>query len=502
MSHRNRSVSIVRPSILSLTVALAACAAPVQPDDAAAADARAPDAGTDASAGPEDASSADAAEAGASDTGTADAAGCVPLATEDCAYAGPAGTLGVGPCRAGTRTCDASGTAFGACSGEVLPSAETCNGIDDDCSGAVDDLPDEDGDGWAVCDGDCCDTLADGCADPTMVNPGAFELPGNGVDDDCDPSTSDTAVTPTCSSAAVLGGVTAMDLVHAMDLCQGTTESGRSWGVISAEVTLSDGTGAPTSLQLGVLDGFGPNVTPQLGTTLAAISSGTARDAGDPGFVHPQNGPSAGQIGNYDAATVAAIPAAFLAAHGGEVPGSSACPSCTGASCAQAFDSVRLHVRMRVPTNARSLSYRVKYYSAEYPEYVCSPFHDMFVGLLTTGASGVPADRNTCVDASGTPLIVDNPFFDVCFPAVGAPPGACAGGTLELVGTGVGGWGSTLTDGGGTTWLTTEAPVVPGEIIELDLIVWDAGDHNVDSTVLLDRFRWSTSTVSASALHR
>jgi hypothetical protein len=52
-------------------------------------------------------------------------------------YTGPAGTEGIGVCKGGMETCDASG--WGACTGEVLPSMEICNGADDDCDGTVDE---------------------------------------------------------------------------------------------------------------------------------------------------------------------------------------------------------------------------------------------------------------------------------------------------------------------------------------------------------------------------
>jgi hypothetical protein len=51
-------------------------------------------------------------------------------------YTGPAGTLNVGLCRAGTQTCSAG--LWGACTGQVLPAAEICDGLDNDCNGGVD----------------------------------------------------------------------------------------------------------------------------------------------------------------------------------------------------------------------------------------------------------------------------------------------------------------------------------------------------------------------------
>ncbi len=86
---------------------------------------------------PDAASEADAT--GDTDTGSdADAAPvCTPLSTESC-YTGPAGTQGVGACKAGTKTCAEDGSGFGACIGQVLPAPETCNTPDDDdCDGKV-----------------------------------------------------------------------------------------------------------------------------------------------------------------------------------------------------------------------------------------------------------------------------------------------------------------------------------------------------------------------------
>lgn len=62
---------------------------------------------------------------------------CTPGAQEAC-YTGPEGTRGVGRCAAGTRTCNAEGTSWGPCDGEVLPAFDACaTPEDEDCDGVV-----------------------------------------------------------------------------------------------------------------------------------------------------------------------------------------------------------------------------------------------------------------------------------------------------------------------------------------------------------------------------
>lgn len=408
---------------------------------------------------------------------------CVPGEITGC-YSGPPGTEDVGQCKPGTQEC--IGGFWGPCEGEIVPSAEQCDGLDHDCDGST-ALPDVDGDGWTVCDGDCCENAA--CSDhPERVNPGAIEYPGNQIDDDCNPATLDGDPYATCSATADFGPPSSVKLVKAMDLCVFTTEDPplpqRTWGVISADLTLADGSPLPppANVQSGVLQTFGPNVPARYGQTMAALSSGTARALGDPDYVHPQNGPDPGQqMGNYNAQTQAPMPDDWLLASGGAAP--VGCGACAADGCATAHDSIALSIRLRVPTNTAYLSYDFDFYSAEYPEQVCSEFNDFFVALLKSQAPPGPLPGgNIAWDMFLNPVSVNNAFFDVCV--------GCSGGTLGLVGNGMGGWDGELNQAGATGWTRDIAQVIPGEKIDLRFVIWDSWDGNVDSLVLLDRVRF------------
>ena len=134
-------------------------------------------------------------------------------------YDGPQGTSGVGRCLAGTQTCN--GGAFGACQGQVLPAAEVCDNIDNNCNGATDDLavgacacqPNEVRDcytgpdgtaGVGICVGGRQTCLADGTAFGACVGE---RLPAaeacDGIDNDCDGTLDDAAGVGEACSAGV-----------------------------------------------------------------------------------------------------------------------------------------------------------------------------------------------------------------------------------------------------------------------------------------------------------
>ena len=70
--------------------------------------------------------------------GSCVAVACTPNASEPC-YTGPAGTEGQGLCKAGTRYCDAQGSAWSSCQAQTLPATEDdCTTFDDEnCDGKV-----------------------------------------------------------------------------------------------------------------------------------------------------------------------------------------------------------------------------------------------------------------------------------------------------------------------------------------------------------------------------
>lgn len=417
---------------------------------------------------------------------------CTPGAVVDC-YEGAAGTKDVGLCKGGKKTCAPSGLGYGDCVGQVVPVDEVCaNGLDDNCDGVPDNVLDLDGDGWTRCNGDCCDSTKDGCSDPKLVNPGAYEFVGNGLDDDCDPATSDTTPVASCSTAPKLTGVTPTDAARAMELCQTTTAAPalplKKWGLINAQWLLANGT-VPNATQLAnmqnfqgaILDNYGTGGTvPTKNSTMLGLSTGHMRDQGDVGYVNPNNGTDFG--------VSSAPPAAYLAAHAGNLPAtagcSGACPSGTGA-----HDPINLRLQIRVPTNAKSFSYDLRYFTAEYWTYSCTAYNDFFLALLSSSATGIPADKNISFDSKGNPLSVNNGFFESC---VAKGCYTCPLGAGPLAGTGL----QLSNTGGGTKWLTTSSPIVPGETITLDLTIFDVSDGILDSNVLLDNFRWSLTPSS------
>ena len=100
-------------------------------------------------------------------------------------YTGREETIGVGPCVTGMQTCTAAGQ-WGNCIGQVIPVGETCgDGVDNNCNGTVDE--DRRSRRRRLHDVRRRLLRLDRVQQrPALVNPAAFDAPGNNVDDDCD----------------------------------------------------------------------------------------------------------------------------------------------------------------------------------------------------------------------------------------------------------------------------------------------------------------------------
>lgn len=349
------------------------------------------------------------------------------------------------------------------------------------CASGPDD--DADGDGFTPSQGDCND------CDPRM-NPGAYDYPGNGIDENCSGVADDE--TAACDVGLSITGDNPEDAARALGICRKASVG--SWGLLSAKWVLADGTTtskgpsgafpsctAPTVVpnpdQRGILSKFGARTTPQQGSSMLALSSGKARDSA--------GGAAADR--NFDGCTSSAMPQGF--------PRKS--PMCTTQAeptDKRAFDPIALELSLRVPTNARSFAFDLNVFTSDFPDYVCREFNDYFAALLWSNASGLPADRNLAIDAQTGTMGPNTPLLRVCTKVTaGGIEFPCPLGPDALQGTGYEGKAA-------TGWLRATSPVLPGETIVLRFAIWDSFDALFDTTVLLDRFQWSEGSAKAVTL--
>lgn len=132
----------------------------------------------------------------------------------DTCYAGPEGTAGVGACTAGHRTCVDG--APSECQGEVHPGLESCNGVDDDCDGATDEdfNLSSDAQNCGACGAAC--GMSEVCEAGTCVRRGELDC-GDGVDNESDGQTD--CADNDCEAQACGAGCLCTGGVAAENLC-------------------------------------------------------------------------------------------------------------------------------------------------------------------------------------------------------------------------------------------------------------------------------------------
>ena len=138
-------------------------------------------------------------------------------------------------------------------------------------------------------------------------------------------------------------------------------------------------------------------------------------------------------------------------------------------------DTVMVRIELIPPANMNSYKFNFYFLSREYPNYVGSEFNDTFT---VTQQSSV-YNGNIVFDASGNVINVNSALFVVT-------QGALLQGTGFYCDDPY--WGGMR--GGGTGWLTTISPCVPGETFTLIFAIGDVYDGIYDSGVFVDGFEW------------
>ena len=225
---------------------------------------------------------------------------CTPGDQAVC-YGGDISTRNIGVCKDGAHDCLGSGEFGewdGECHGDTLPGTETCNGLDDDCDGSVDEgcecsavgesracggeqtlpLPCKQGtqvcqeDGiWSECEGavlpaaevcgddidnDCNGEVDDGCEEPDSGTGGSGGSGGSAPDGGSDADVPDSEPPPACLSECTpgswvnVGAPTSLDTFsrHSMVACARESE---------VHVAVQDG----TSVRYRILDWTGDMIS-------------------------------------------------------------------------------------------------------------------------------------------------------------------------------------------------------------------------------------------------
>jgi hypothetical protein len=317
----------------------------------------------------------------------------------------------------------------------------------------TDPSKDMDGDGYTPAGGDCND------CDP-LINPGAVNIPGDPISYDCSGNNNPPA---SCDTANT-GKNDPTSLTQSIELCD------------KRFVKSSMMNGPSDTRARNVMANFGI-LKPQKGANMMLLSNGIAVDEMGAGFVNPQSG------------TVLSDTNTFA----------NPLPNLMGASgCGQsgAVDTVNdyteLVIQLKAPTNAKSFSFSFQFFSGEYPDFVCTQYNDEFLAVVQSSKT-YPQPTNISFDAMKNPITVNSGFFIVCNNGLTPQTKHCTQPPSNNNGTGyeIPLDPITAIPGGSTGWLTTTAPIMPGEDITLRFVIFDEGDHQLDSAVLIDNFQWA-----------
>lgn len=250
--------------------------------------------------------------------------------------------------------------------------------------------------------------------------------------------------------------------------------------LLSASFTSADPTAWQIATRLGTHDDptGAPSWGPTHGEQLLAISTG---------FVAPPDAAGAVVMNALDQDANDNPDDKPLPAPMSPVPGSNGVPfmGCDGvgdcsdslwgqwlAGGSAAYDLLWFQLQLEVPAGTHGFGLDFAWFSEEFPESVGTTFNDMLV---------VWSQSETYV---GNLCLVDEEPCTV----TGLWPVPYQGMAPELDGTGFG--ASDTEDGGAAGWSRIKGSAAPHEPLELTVALFDMGDEELDTLVLLDGFAW------------
>jgi hypothetical protein len=356
--------------------------------------------------------------------------------------------------------------------------------------------PDDDGDGWTVCGGDCNDH-------DSLINPCAFDtndptdpVGHDGIDNDCDGHIDNLIM---CEPTAAAGTFDAnpTDYANSSDLCDNPmcprlVNSKAIW------YGPSPGNARRVTKHMGSQGEFAP----RLGQMMSFLSNGTAVDSTDQSTYATCPGT--------DFQTTFVNPMPLTAAQN-----TNPCGTGVDESTVSVHDYTELRMTIQAPINAGSFAFDFAFFSEEFPVYVCAGFNDTFLAIQTS--QQYPTGYQIAYDANNHRINVNNSFFQDCNSCANCVPGSnftvtCPNSITRLNGTffevplpasvSPPSQCNENHGSGGTDWLTTTSPINPGETFTLSWIIFDENDGILDSSIILDHFRWHSTTLGSPVTAR